>query len=187
MLSVKMILQSKVTINQVRTKKPCFRCFSRFVTRVLTLRPIDFLEHWYLQLLSHFLFLLESRKKVILFCTNFWVNKLVICYLNVLVCCCVASQYSNITYMFSKIWTQSAHSLIKPKLLLKMLLIEIIVESKVTRNWITPKMLMVKSWSAGTEYFCFSPLGWLLGDSPIRLFHKKKGTETTIAPFLSMY
>ena len=46
MLSIKIILQSKVTINQVRTKKPCFRCFSRFVTRVLTLRPIDFLEHY---------------------------------------------------------------------------------------------------------------------------------------------
>ena len=37
-------------------------------------------------------------------------------------------------------------------------------------------------WSADTEYCCSGPLGWLLGYSPIFLFHKKQQAETLV-PF----
>ena len=46
-LLMEIILRLKVALNQVKTKKLCFRYFCRFVTHALTLRPQNtlFFEH----------------------------------------------------------------------------------------------------------------------------------------------
>ena len=55
--------------------------FCRFATSALTLRPHNMYIYvfwsivWFLHLLSHFPWILESRSKLTLFYTKFWVNR----------------------------------------------------------------------------------------------------------------
>ena len=74
-LLMEIILRLKVALNQVKTKKLCFRYFCRFVTHALTLRPQNTLCFssivWFMQFLSHFLWVLEARSKVTPFYNKF--------------------------------------------------------------------------------------------------------------------
>ena len=60
---------------------------------------------WFLQFLSYFLWVLEVRSKLILFYTKFWVEP-DFWRLHVLVCCCAANQYTEITDIFLRFQTE---------------------------------------------------------------------------------
>ena len=67
-LLMEIILGLKVTMNQVTKKnlilvvfQICDSCFNAKTTKYVYLR--FFLDFWFLQLLSHFLFFLEARSK----------------------------------------------------------------------------------------------------------------------------
>ena len=80
--------------------------------------------------------LIEARNKSIWLLTKFSVKKLYFWRLNALVFCCAADQYSEITGIFFKNpkSKRAPWTLMKPRLQLKMLLIQIILEWKVSMN-----------------------------------------------------
>ena len=80
-LLMEIILGLKLVMDQVKTTKLYFGYFCRFVISALTLRPGKYVYLrfssivWFSQLLSHFLWVLGARSKLILFYTKFWVNR----------------------------------------------------------------------------------------------------------------
>ena len=73
----------------------CDQSFNSYTAKYVYVRFSSIV--WCLQFLCHFLWVLEARSKLILFYTKFSVNRARFSRLHVLVCCCAANQYREVT------------------------------------------------------------------------------------------
>ena len=111
---MRMFLKLKITMNKVKMKKLDFRYFCRFGTRALTLRPRNTYIYVFRALFGFCNFqatCCEFSKLGVTYLDsklNFESIEQVFWRLNVLVCCCAASQYSEITCIFLRSQTEES-------------------------------------------------------------------------------
>ena len=109
---MEIILRLKVTMNQLKTKKLCFGYFCRFVTSALTLRPRKTYVYVFRALLVFCNFQATSCRfwklgvNLFSFTLNFEYIERDFWRLHVLICCCTANQYSEITGIFLRFQTE---------------------------------------------------------------------------------